>query len=263
MTPKAFTTEARAAIDSKRGALFDAIVNAYIAANIRETDGLDANEEDYDDGGPTDPYEHVPELLKNLANPYVVHLVYAFYNTKFPTHVSVAGHRIRILQPKESTRDRASIIKSFNLVFGGKRGWIKLATRYRDLGYDRKRLELLAVRWLQGDWDNAEFLNECRRVPGFDQQLAAVTTSEDGQQPSTEDMLHLAGYAQLKAEYAREGGNPEDMDELARAFLNGDEACYERNRRQFEAKNRRGCLTTLFLMLAAVVVVADFVVRRS
>lgn len=254
MTPKAFTTEARAAIDAQRGALFDAIVNAYIAANIEDTD--DPDEDDIDaedeDSGPTDPYEHVPALLKNFANPFIVHLIYAFYKARFPTHVSVAGHRIRILEPEENIKDRASIIGSFNLTFGGKQGWIELATRYRDLGHDRKRLELLGVRWLEGDWHNAEFFNECKRVPGFDRQLAAATISEDGQWGSDEDMLHLAGYKQFKAQYAREGGNPEDMDRMMRAFLSGDRTRYQQLRTQLEGKGRKGCFAVIVLVVSTV-----------
>jgi hypothetical protein len=62
-------------------------------------------------------------------------------------------------------------------------------------------------------------------------------------------MLHLAGYKQLKAQYAREGGNPEAMDEMMRAFLSGDEARYQQLRQKFEGKRRMGCLTVILLVL--------------
>lgn len=257
MTPKAFTAEARAAIEAQRGALFDAIANAYIAANMQDTDDPDelnvGNEAD-EGNGPTDPYEHVPALLNNFANPFIVHLVYAFYKTTLPTHVSVNGHHIRILAPDDNLTDRTSIMRSFDLIFGGEQGWIEHAMKYRSLGHDRQGLERLAVRWLEGDWQNADFLNECKRVPGFDRQLSAATISEDGQCASDEDMLHLAGYKQMKAQYAREGGRPQDMDELMRAYLSGNEARYQQVRREFAAKGRKGCLGTVLLVSTAVCV---------
>jgi hypothetical protein len=261
MTPKAFTSEARTAIEAESGPLFDAIVNAYIAANIRDTEDADAGE--------SDPYAHVARLLKNFANPKIVHLVYAFYSTRLPTHVSLGGQRVRILEPKTQLEDRANAIGSFNLLFGGKKGWFEHAIKYKSLGYDRKRLERLAVRWLEGDWDNAEFFKECKQVPGFDQQLAAVTVSDDGQWASDEHMLHSAGYKQLKEQYVREGGEPEDMDELARAFLSGDQVRVKQlqqfvwrkrfPRRQSESKARHGCLGATLLVFVIFVVTVTVV----
>jgi hypothetical protein len=231
LTPKAFTTEARAAIDAQRGALYDAIFNAFVAGNPNA---------DNSDG---------PALLKYFANPNSVSLIYSAYKLRLPTHVTVNGHRIRILEPDETLEDRRKAIGSFNIVFGGIQGWLKHREQYEELGYSYEQLERLAVRWLEGDWNNAEFFNECKRVPGFDRQLAAVSVSEDGQWASDEDMLHLAGYKQLKAQYAREGGNPEAMDEMMRAFLSGDEARYQQLRQKFEGKRRMGCLTVILLVL--------------
>ncbi len=256
MTPKAFTSEARAAIDAQSGPIFEAIVNAYIAANIDDTedpDELDGEDDDESDRE-LDPYSHVPALLKNFANPFVVHLVYAFYAARLPTHVSVGGQRVRILEPEETLNDRSSAFGSFNLVFGGKQGWIEHAMKYHELSHDRQELERLAVRWLEGDWHNAEFFRACERVPGFDRQLRAVTISEHGEWGSDEDMLHLAGYKQLKAQYAREGGNPEEMDHLMRAFLSGDEARYHQLRRRFEPKQR--LVWPVLIVIVALVVAA-------
>lgn len=231
MTPKVFTAEARAAIDAQRGALYDAIYNAFISGNPHA---------DNSDG---------PALLKYFANPNSVSLIHSAYKLRLPTHVSVNGHKIRILESDETLEDRKKAIGSFTIVFGGIQGWLEHREKYEELGHSYEHLERLAVRWLEGDWNNAEFFNECKRVPGFDRQLAAVSVSEDGQWASDEDMLHLAGYKQLKAQYAREGGNPELMDDMMRAFLSGDEARYEQLRRQLEGKGRKGCLPVILLVV--------------
>ncbi len=230
--PKAFTVEARAAIDSQQGALFDAIVNAYIYANTQDRTVQD---EENGENETTDPYDHIPGFLKTLANPTCFLFVQTLYNASFPTHVSVNGQRIRILEPDELVKDRASIIGSFNLVFGGRRGWNEIAAKYEKMGYDRKRLETLCVRWLEGDSHNAEFFNECLRVDGFDRQLKAATISKDGHWGSDEDMLHLAGYKQFKAQYASDGGNPDDLDELMRAMMDVDQTRYQELRKRMGA----------------------------
>jgi hypothetical protein len=247
MTAKAFTPEALAAIRTQRGALFDAIVNAYIAANLADPPD-DPNIQDDDDENGSRP-AHVPTLLKNVADPYVVHLVYVLYEMRLPTYVVVSGHRIRILEPEENLVDRAKATGSFSLIFGGMKGWVDLAMQYQGLGHDRQQLERLAVRWLQGDWHNAEFFNECQRVPGFDRQLRAATAPPDGELGDDEDMLHLAGYKQMREEYARDGGNPNDLDEMTRAFFSGDQKRYRELRRKVERGGGSGCLSVILLFI--------------
>lgn len=242
MYPKAFTGEARDAIRIQSGPLFEAIVNAYTASN-----SIDADDEDEDE---EERVAHVPELLKNIADPYVVHLVYSLYRIKLPQYVTSRGKRVQILEDDERIEDQIKAFRSFHLLFGGADGWYAHAKKYTALGQDRKELELLAVKWLQGDWQNAEFFRRCELVPGFREQLDAITADEEGNLPGPGAMLHLAGYRQMREQFAKEGGNPEDMDQLVLAGMTGDDTTYNALRKKIERKGQpTGCAPRLAALL--------------
>jgi hypothetical protein len=235
MTPKAFTADALSAIEAQQGALFDAIVGAYIETNPDGAKGAAS-------------LVPIPDLLKSFADPPTVSRLYAFYSCRLPRNVSVDGKPIPILEPKSALETKESAVRSFNLVFGGKHGFIDLLNEYGELGHDTVHLDHLAVRWLGGDWSCGLF-DECKKVPGFDRQLAACTVSEDGSWGSDEDMLHMAGYKQARAQYAREGGNPKDMDDMVLAQLRGDDARYRQLRRKIESQGRKGCMIVVIMAI--------------
>ena len=239
MQAKAFSEEACRALQAQTGELFACLVKKFISANC------DNNAFDHT----SKRYSYVPALLKDLSKPDRVRLLYGLFECELPEFVTIKGQCIRVLLPRnhELVQKRARSQKSFDILFGGLDGWELHLTKYGAAGGNQMALEQLAVDWLDGNW-GPNFHNECRRVLGFERQLAAVTMDECGMGPSTEDMLHLAGYEQLKAQYAPEGGNPEAMDELMRAFLSGDDARYQQLRRQFESKGRKGCFAVVLLV---------------
>jgi hypothetical protein len=214
MEAKVFSEEARDAIQGQSGDLFACIVREFIAAN--PDDDIDEND--------SDPYSFVPGLLMNFSMPWCVRALYGLFLCKLPEFVDVNGKHVRILLPQdhELVQKRSTAIRCFNLLFGGLAGWESHLAKYVSAGGDQMSLDLLAIAWLDGDWSNPAFHNECRRVPNFERQLAAVTYDEYGTGPSSEDMLYLAGYQQFRARYAAAGGDPKELDSQMRGFVEGE-----------------------------------------
>lgn len=260
--PRVLSAAAMRAIQNARGPLYDALVATVRRYNMydldhprefsnRQSDDLDDEDDEidfkqycddeHDDGTrQTDP--HIMLRLK-LSPPSVSHFFREGGVFNLPPRIRVGGAVTEIvIDDGPFVRDRRARVECFLNHYDGFAGYLQRRRQLRAQGRNTDDFEKEAVEWLLGG-DNDFATTE--GIVEYD-MAAAESRANDN-------------LDRLKQQFARDGGDPADFDELTSAFLEGD---YQAARAKFTRKypgadpQARGCGGTAAVILIAIAITA-------